>query len=128
MTTKRFITYHEYGKLMDKLVAKLTSKRKFPIGGYNYVMGVPRGGWPIAVHLAHHLKAKLITPEELTEDTNHILIVDDIVDSGDTLKEIRKIMDGTKLRYHTSALFIKPAFCQTKWPDFYILKTIMFFS
>ena len=51
---KRIVTYQEFGKLLDLLVAKLEAYK------FDYVYGPPRGGLPIAVHLSHHLDIELV--------------------------------------------------------------------
>ena len=72
----------------------------------DYIVGIVRGGLVPAVYLSHRLKVPLVTvawntrdttifgresnswiPEDLHQGKN-ILVVDDIVDGGDTIKEL----------------------------------------
>ena len=55
---------------------------------FNGIYGVPRGGLPLAVTLSHYLKLPLLDAPE-----DDILIVDDIYETGRTLKEF-KSFDG----------------------------------
>lgn len=72
----------------------------------DYIVGIVRGGAVPAVHLSHRLKVPLVTVSWSTRDTSiygresncwipedimegkKILIVDDIVDGGDTIREL----------------------------------------
>lgn len=55
---------------------------------FNYIYGIPRGGLPLAVMLSHVLDKPLI----MNLDARHkILLVDDICDSGDTIKTFSKL-------------------------------------
>ena len=64
----------------------------------DYVVGIPRGGLILAVMISHRLGIKHMTIdhlEKLEEDgfdmiKKRILIVDDISDSGQTLKRFKK--------------------------------------
>ncbi|WP_438979924.1 GTP cyclohydrolase I FolE [Polynucleobacter sp.] len=62
--------------LHDKLVA---SKKQF-----NAIYGVPRGGVPIAMLLSEKLGIPLVS----SPDKDNILIVDDLIDSGETIKAL----------------------------------------
>lgn len=57
---------------------------------FNNIYGVPRGGLIVAVQLSHLLNLPVILdPKKISKNT---LIVDDISDTGDTLKRLlRKI-------------------------------------
>jgi hypoxanthine phosphoribosyltransferase len=52
-----------------------------------YICGIPRGGYPIAVHLAHHLNKKFIEYYHLDrKQEEETILVDDIADTGATFK------------------------------------------
>lgn len=112
------VSYEEYKDLLDELIAliELTGRH------YKYIYGIPRGGLPIAVHLAHHLNAKLIMRMDLmdhylyTERTREFLAVDDICDTGKTFKSL-------KGRYDTAALFYKPDRSPGIKPVYYVRET-----
>lgn len=78
------MTYKEYNKCIDTMVEKIFSAIK---GGavIKTVYGVPRGGYYAAIRVANALKLLVIAdPSEITSFT---LIVDDICDSGSTIKK-----------------------------------------
>ena len=85
--------YVGWGQL-EESVSKLVSNIK----EVDYVVGIPRGGLIIAVMISHRLGIKHMTIdhlEKLEEDgfeliKKRILIVDDISDSGQTLKRYKK--------------------------------------
>ena len=75
-----YFTWDEF----DKSVEYITNKCKFlELSG---IYGVPRGGLCLAVALSHKLKIKLIS-----EPTKNSLIVDDVYETGTTLKTFRNI-------------------------------------
>jgi len=82
MTKERIVTYEEYGRLMQKLVLKIAGRYT----GFKYVYGPPRGGLPIAVHLSHNLSIEYTESIFMSET----LVVDDVVDSGDTFIKMNK--------------------------------------
>ena len=87
---KRHITWNE----LEIQVAELAKKIK----NVDYVVGIPRGGLVIAVMMSHRLGVKHMTIDHLEKleefnlniDSKSILIVDDISDSGQTLKHYKK--------------------------------------
>jgi len=66
--------------------------------GIDYVVGIPRGGLVLAVMISHRASVKHMTidhlekleEEDKIENKRRILIVDDISDSGQTLKRYKK--------------------------------------
>jgi hypoxanthine phosphoribosyltransferase len=95
---------------MDKLVEMIKNSERFP--NLKCIYGIPRGGWPIAVHLAHHLELELI--ESCSLDSlfrkipSELLIVDDIADTGKTLKKYDWFASATL--YYKRRSVIKPTF------------------
>ena len=135
MPEKRIISWSEFGDLAEGLAAKVKSGKQ----GYELVIGILRGGGPLAILVADRLRAPVDfvnvksymgikqrkQPQVLstiTEDVDgkHVLVVDDLVDEGVTMKFI---VEHLTSRYkpsavHTSALFIKP---WSKFqPDYYL--------
>lgn len=91
MDTKIKITYKELledAKHLAKII-KANSEQ------YDSVFGVPRGGVPIAIIVAEELSLPLVE-----EPTSKTLIVDDLIDSGETRK---KYKDN-----HFAVLYKKP--------------------
>lgn len=87
---KKYIKWKE----LDKQVSYLSKKIK----NVDYVVGIPRGGLILAVMMSHRLNIKHMSIDHLEKleefDLNinkkNILIVDDISDSGHTLKHYKK--------------------------------------
>lgn len=74
-------TWKDFEKACDILYIKIKQSGI----EYENVYGLPRGGIPLAVKLSHKLKIPLIVDmEEITDNT---LIVDDICDTGESLKD-----------------------------------------
>ena len=75
-----FFTWSEF----DKSVERIANKCKF--NEFSGIYGVPRGGLCLAVALSHKLKIKLIS-----EPIKNSLIVDDVYETGITLKSFKNI-------------------------------------
>lgn len=58
---------------------------------YDGIYGVPRGGMIVAVILSHLTNKPIVQLQQLN---NRILVVDDILDSGDTLYNIKSKYPG----------------------------------
>ena len=114
---KRIITYNDYDHLLDKLVEKIQMSSLY--GELKYVYGPPRGGLPIAVHLAHHLDLKLIDRGLLNEwdqdELDRTLIVDDIADTGRTIESLNGFY---KTNFIFATLFFKSR--SIIEPDWYV--------
>lgn len=95
-------SYSEFSAGIDSIADAIKSSGWTP----DYIVGIVRGGCVPAVYLSHKLKVPLVTvawntrdesifgnehncwiPEDLHEG-KQILVVDDIVDGGDTIKEL----------------------------------------
>ena len=108
---KKYIKWKE----LDKQVSYLSKKIK----NVDYVVGIPRGGLILAVMMSHRLNIKHMSIDHLEKleefDLNinkkNILIVDDISDSGHTLKHYKK--QG----YTTATLDVRNT--TTTKPDYY---------
>lgn len=110
------VKYKEFGNLMEELVSRIKdSGQKF-----SHVYGIPRGGLAIAIHLVHHLDARLILESDdfhvLSRNKEHnILIADDVCDSGKTLYGVSALNNFT-----TCTLHVKPRRKFT--PSFYLFE------
>lgn len=90
---KKYVTWEEIEQDIDSIVKDLLKHANI-----DYVVGIPRGGLIIAVMISHRLGVKHMTIDHLEKleefdldiDKKKILIVDDISDSGQTLKRFRK--------------------------------------
>src|SRR3989344_7897366 len=81
---------------------------------FKSIYGLPKGGLPLAVKLAHLLDVPLmLNREDLTKDT---LIVDDIVDSGET---IERLLSSLGHGFRVATIYCNE---DSKKPDFYVRK------
>jgi len=102
---KRIITYTEYGQLLDQLIEKLK-----PIK-FDYVFGIPRGGLPIAVHVSHYTNTTIMDHELIPWDFyqgESVLVVDDIIDTGETIKNLKQLFGCHTNIEAVATLFKRP--------------------
>ena len=93
---KRYITWAQVDGLVDEIVTQV----KQGFNNITHIYGIPRGGLIPAVMLSHKLGIPLITEPYKNLTT---LIVDDISDSGQTLKEWEGLTTAVLLhKPHTS--------------------------
>lgn len=112
---KRQVNYRQFGDLMERLAQTIImSGREF-----EFVYGNPRGGLPIAVHLSHRLGLKLRSMM-WPLNTKTLLVVDDIVDTGDSMITLKSLWDKAS----TASLFIKPHAKEGSLPDYYVYETM----
>lgn len=74
---KQRYTWDDFEKDIPKLVREIKKTRKH----FNGIYGIPRGGFPLAVKLSHHLNLPIL----IGGVTSKTLLVDDVADSGSTL-------------------------------------------
>ena len=85
MSNKVYITWEGY----DSYIDSITNRVKTSDLNLGAVYGLPRGGLPIAVSLSHRLHLPLLMDyydRKIVTDKK-ILVVDDIADTGHTLKD-----------------------------------------
>ncbi len=124
MPNFRYISWSEYGNLAEALAEKVRANGKH----YDLVVGIARGGIPVAMVVSDHLDVKIdfvnvksyndigkrAPPRILSTLTEAIegkdvLLVDDLVDQGDTLAFMKKYLLDQKPRLlETATMFIKP--------------------
>jgi len=113
MMEKRFITWSYIEMAVDE-IAKQIIEANFDI---RYIVGMPRGGLIPAVMLSHRLNVPLSTGnlKPWEHDTIHTLVVDDICDTGNTIKDYYEsgCLTAT-IHYKKSAILT---------PDFYFKET-----
>lgn len=81
-TNTEYYTYKKFLKGMTVIVNEL-SKKKYKFDG---IYPIPRGGLIPGVFLSHSLDLPILDIYDVTEKT---LIVDDICDTGETLKKFK---------------------------------------
>ena len=106
---KTFITWNQVNKLLDKIHDQTQ-------GGFDYVSGIPRGGLILAVLYSHRFGVEFM--EYPSNHYHNLLILDDIADSGKTLK---KWTEKLNIPYFAT-LHYKGSSCVE--PDFYGRKMI----
>jgi uncharacterized protein len=134
MPNFRYISWSEYGNLAAALAEKIRAKGKH----YDLVVGIARGGIPVAMAVSDHINVKIdfvnvksysdygkrTQPRilsTLTEDIGgkDILLVDDLVDQGDTLASMKKYLGDQKPRAIDSAVMFKKPWSKEE-PDYYL--------
>jgi hypoxanthine phosphoribosyltransferase len=90
MEDKIFLSWKDIEALVDNLAEQINKMDKKPF----YIYGVPRGGAIPAVWLSHKtgIDYYQLNSAQISKmaDLSHILIVDDICDSGETIKKIKE--------------------------------------
>lgn len=71
----------------------------------DYVYGVPRGGCIPAVMLSHLLDLEYLPELQFDSDWERILVVDDIIDSGDTISSYVEHLHCVSVFYREGAYF-----------------------
>ncbi len=77
---------------------------------YVGIYGIPRGGLILAVMLSHKLNLPILTHENFMN--SKILIVDDVSDSGNTIREHAKLYKNDVVTIHCKS-------CSTLKPTYY---------
>ena len=82
---KRYLSWNDVDRAINRLVASIhTSGIKFEAVG-----GLPRGGLIAAVMLSHRLSIPFVAQANIASVAGDILVVDDICDTGKTLKRFK---------------------------------------
>ena len=82
---KRYLNWNDVDRAINRLVASINSSEI----KLDAVGGLPRGGLIPAVLLSHRLSIPFVSQANIASITGNILIVDDICDSGKTLKRFK---------------------------------------
>jgi len=82
---RRYLNWNDIDRAINKIVASINSSEI----KINAVGGLPRGGLIPAVMLSHRLGIPFVSQAQIQTTIGNILIVDDICDSGKTLKKFK---------------------------------------
>ena len=82
---KRYLSWNDIDRAISRIVASINSSEV----KINAVGGLPRGGLIPAVMLSHRLSIPFVSQAQIQTTIGNILIVDDICDSGKTLKRFK---------------------------------------
>jgi len=114
---KEFITWEQYDDYITKIFDWVDQLQRYQGLQLGAVYGLPRGGLPIAVSLSHELNLPLLMDyydRKIVTD-KQILVVDDIADTGHTLKGFENEHNViVTLHFHEQSI-VKPDFyCEEK--------------
>ena len=107
---KAFLSWNDIEEQVDKLAEQINRMEKKPF----YLYGVPRGGLIPATWLSHKtgIKYQQINSSQISKvaDLSHVLIVDDICDSGKTIQKLKEDFPKclTATLYHKETAIDKP--------------------
>ena len=109
MSDKTFISWSQYELYIARIADWITMCCEEEVGA---IYGLPRGGLPIAVSLSHSLGLPLLMDyyDRKIVTNKKILVVDDIADTGHTLKDFENPHNiiGT-FHYHKQSI-VEPAY------------------
>lgn len=134
LTEFRYISWTEYGNLADALAEKVRStEQKFDL-----IVGIARGGIPVAMVVSDHLDVKIdiinvksyngiaernppriLSTLTETVSGKNVLLVDDLVDQGDTMTTVVGFLKGQRPRALKTAVLFKKPWSKTE-PDYYL--------
>ena len=110
---KAFLSWGDIEEQVDRLAEQINRMDKKPF----YLYGVPRGGLIPATWLSHKtgIKYQQINSIEISKiaDLSHIMIIDDICDSGETIQKLKQNFP----KCQTATLYHKITECDK--PDIY---------
>lgn len=134
MVEFRYIDWNEYGDLCEALAKKVEAGRK----RFDLIVGIARGGIPVAMALSDHLDVKIdfINVKSYSDITERrpplilstlsegivgkdVLVVDDLVDQGDTMMSVLKFLAEGRPRSVTTAVLFKKPWSKFH-PDFFL--------
>jgi uncharacterized protein len=124
MAEFRYISWAEYGDLADALAEKIRSAGR----SFDLIIGIARGGIPVAMVISDHLdvgidiinvksytgiaeRGQPTIISTVTEDVSgkNVLLVDDLVDQGETMTMVQRYLMAKRPRdLQTAVLFKKP--------------------
>jgi hypoxanthine phosphoribosyltransferase len=102
---KKYLSWDDIEDAVERLATNIKANN----ASIEAITGLPRGGLIPAVMLSHKLDIPYIDANGNFEEYDNILIVDDICDSGHTLKQHHQFFTTATLHYKTSAV-VEPDF------------------
>ena len=120
MVNKQFISWKEYDDMINKIAVYVKHVNKEEIGA---IYGLPRGGLPIAVSLSHSLGLPLLMNyyDRKVVTRKKILVVDDIADTGHTLKDFDSPHNIIcTMHYHKDSIVKPEFFCYEKTDEWIV--------
>jgi hypothetical protein len=109
---KIYLTWKDIEDAVESLAYQIKSSGD----SLEAITGLPRGGLIPAVLLSHKLNLPYVSIADDCEKYDNILVVDDICDSGETLKQYHQLFSTATIHYKQLAL-VKPDFYYSLAPD-----------
>jgi len=112
MIKKVFLSWDDVNELLDIIHEQVKDKVK-------YVTGIPRGGTLLAILYSHRFNVEYM--KHISPHYNSLLVLDDIADSGITIKEARdKYPEAIYATLHYKDTSVsKPDYYSIRIPDNY---------
>jgi len=110
MSDIKYLSWSEYDAAVDEIYERFKDER------IEAIYGIPRGGLIPAVMLSHLFDVPLISDLLLVINNPRTLVVDDIVDTGETIRYFKEN------NYPTASVFINSDRCVLE-PMFYARST-----
>ena len=105
-----YLSHKKFERAVEEIALQIKAKGK----KYKYVYGIPRGGLILAVRLSHYMGMELIdstSEKHFAGEKDKVLIVDDISDSGNTLKPYNDSgFDIATIYYKEGTSTVKPTY------------------
>jgi hypoxanthine phosphoribosyltransferase len=111
---KIFISWADIEDIIASLAYKITKSNT----AITAIGGLPRGGLIPAVLLSHKMNIPFVSQANITKTLGNILIVDDICDSGETLKRFKfeeNVLTATI--HHKQSAAVEPNFFYSLVPE-----------
>ena len=120
MSDKTFISWSQYELYVARIADWITMCCEEEVGA---IYGLPRGGLPIAVSLSHMLDLPILMNyyDRKLVTKKKILVVDDIADTGHTLKSFETPHNVIcTIHYHQDSITRPDFFCSEKGDDWIV--------
>ena len=120
---KTYISWKQYDDYLDKIFDWIDQLHRYQGLELGAVYGLPRGGLPIAVSLSHKLNLPLLINyyDRKVVTRKQILVVDDIADTGHTLKDFDNEHNVIcTFHYHKQSLVVPEFFCEEKTDEWIV--------
>lgn len=123
-TKKESISWLDIENGVNDLVVKILTKRK----KYSAIIAINRGGNIPGTMLSYRLNIPLFiyTPQKVekfdwvSHIDKEVLLIDEIIDGGKTMKKVVKILENYTIKINTCSLYYHPS--SIFKPDFYHMK------
>jgi len=120
VSDKTFISWSQYELYVARIADWITMCCEEEVGA---IYGLPRGGLPIAVSLSHMLDLPILMNyyDRKLVTKKKILVVDDIADTGHTLKSFETPHNVIcTIHYHQDSITRPDFFCSEKGDDWIV--------